>query len=167
MAETEIVIREVRTVPTQSGNTRYVLVDDDGREYSTFREEIGASLDGGEGRRARIRYHEQQRGRFTNVYLDAVELLGQDESRSADEVAWQTAVEAAPYLLRKGALERETSAEEVFEKLRPFKELVADDIESAGDEDEETGDESARSEGASPRESRCGWAADGRPPASG
>ena len=51
----------------------------------------------------------------------------------ADEVAWKTAIEAAPWLLGdapKGGID----TEEAFEKLRPFKELVAEDI--ADDEDE-------------------------------
>jgi hypothetical protein len=54
-----------------------------------------------EGRRARIEFHENQRGQYTNVYLDKVEPTGPaegkaDESPEADEVAWKTAIDAAP-----------------------------------------------------------------------
>jgi hypothetical protein len=42
-------------------------------------------------------------------------------------VAWKTAVDAAPWLLGSEP-ERAVPAKELFAKLRPFKELVADDI---------------------------------------
>jgi hypothetical protein len=111
---------------------RYVLRDGEGKEYTTFREEIARGAVASEGKRARIEFHEQQRGEFTNVYLDKVELLPDDEDAaagSADEVAWKTAIDAAPYLLPGDAVEREIPADELFEKLQPFKELVAEDIE--------------------------------------
>jgi hypothetical protein len=47
-------------------------------------------------------------------------------------VAWKTAVDAAPYLLEE-AVEEEVSPEELFAKLQPFKQLVAEDIESGND----------------------------------
>jgi hypothetical protein len=134
--EAEVRVREVKALRTQSGNTRFVLLDDGGREYTTFKEEIAASLPGLEGRRARIEYHEQRRGNFTNVYLDAVEPLEPAEAEKpegADEVAWKTAIDAAPYLLSEQAVEEEVPPEELFEKLQPFKELVAEDIENEGD----------------------------------
>ena len=122
-------VADVRRVPTSGGNTRFVLVDSDGREYSTFREEIGTALEGGEGKRAHIRYHEQRRGRFTNVYLDDVRLLDNESpDASMEEEAWKTALDAAPYLLSGRAVDEETPAQEVFDKLKPFKDLVADDI---------------------------------------
>ena len=139
MPEAEVRIAEVKALKTKSGNTRFVLVDDGGTEYSTFREQIAAKLPGLEGRRARITYHEQERGGFTNVYLDAVEPLGEDRAREGeagadvDEVAWKTAMDAAPYLLSSDAVEEEVPPEELFAKLQPFKELVAEDIE--GDEE--------------------------------
>ena len=37
-------------------------------------------------------------------------------------------------------MQREVPAEEVFERLQPFKELVAGDIETGGAEDEEEPD---------------------------
>jgi len=132
--ESEVRVSDVKAFKTRSGNTRFVLVDDQGNEYSTFKEPIAAKLPGLEGRRARIKYHEQERDGFTNVYLDAVEPL--EDARDAaggqsdaDEVAWRTTVEAAPYLLGGDAVEREIAPDELFEKLQPFKELVADDIE--------------------------------------
>jgi hypothetical protein len=41
MAETrEVRVQEVKAFKTSSGNTRFVLVDDEGNEYTTFREGI-------------------------------------------------------------------------------------------------------------------------------
>jgi hypothetical protein len=138
--EAEVKVTEVKALKTRSGNTRFVLVDDAGNEYSTFKEAVASSLPGLEGRRARITFHEQERQGFTNVYLDKVEPLDDEEAggvETADEVAWKTAIEAAPFLLSGDAVEREVPAEEVFERLQPFKELVAEDIESGGADDEE------------------------------
>jgi len=133
MPDAEVRVSEVKAFKTRSGNTRFVLVDDQGNEYSTFKEPIAAKLPGLEGRRARISFHEQQRDGFTNVYLDAVEPLEDTPApggaADADEVAWRTTIDAAPYLLGGDAVEREIPPEELFEKLQPFKELVADDIE--------------------------------------
>ena len=137
--EKTVRVSEVRTFQTKSGNTRFVLRDEDGNEFTTFREEIGRAAFGAQGGRARIEYHEAQRDGFRNVYLDAVEPLeaeavdGDDES--ADEVAWKTAVESAPWLLGSTPPEREVPAEELFEKLQPFKQLVADDIKDGETED--------------------------------
>jgi hypothetical protein len=131
VAEKLVDVAEVKGFQTKSGNVRYVLRDADGNEYTTFREEIARSALAAEGKRARIEFHEQQRGGFTNVYLDKVEALEEEEgaAESADEVAWKTAIEAAPYLLPGDAVDREIPADELFEKLQPFKELVAEDIE--------------------------------------
>jgi hypothetical protein len=137
MPEEEIVVRDVKALKTRGGNTRFVLTDDQGREFSTFKEEIARSLPGLEGKHARIRFHEQVRGEYTNVYLDAIEPLAEDAPATgtdADEAAWRTAVEAAPYLLSAEEVEREVPPEELFERLRPFKELVAEDIEGDGPE---------------------------------
>jgi hypothetical protein len=133
MPEEEVLVRDVKALQTRGGNTRFVLVDDSGREFSTFKEQIAAGLPELKGRRARIRFHEVQRGEYTNVYLDGVEPLEEAHDGGAgdpDEVAWRTAVDAAPYLLSSSEVEREVPAEELFERLKPFKELVADDIEA-------------------------------------
>jgi hypothetical protein len=130
--EKVVRVAEVNAFKTKSGNTRFVLADEEGNEYTTFREAIARNALEAEGKRARIEYHEQERNGFTNVYLDKVELLP-DEQRDAqdeagdpiDEAAWRTAVEAAPYLLGS---KRKVDPEELFEDLKPFKELVADDI---------------------------------------
>jgi hypothetical protein len=132
--EKTVEVREVREFPTQSGNTRWVLRDAEGGEYTTFRPEIGRRAREAEGRRARIEFHEQEKGGFRNVYLDDVEPLtaapdGADESREADEVAWKTAIDAAPWLLGGATPEAEVPADELFEKLKPFKDLVEHDIE--------------------------------------
>jgi len=129
-----VTVAEVKAFKSQSGNTRYVLVDGDGREFSTFREEIARSAVAAEGHRARIEFHEQQRGRFTNVYLDAVEVLdegdGTHEAASGEpveEVAWKSAIDAAPWLLG-GEPKEPVPPDELFERLQPFKERVAEDI---------------------------------------
>ena len=111
-----------------------MLFDDSGREFTTFKEPIARQAVAAEGRRAKITYHEQQRGQFTNVYLDAVETLPGDEPEDAEaeertnEIAWRTAIEAAPYILGGDAVEREVPPEEFFEKVKPLKDLVAEDI---------------------------------------
>lgn len=131
MADAVVTVAEVKALKTQSGNTRFVLRDDEGREYTTFREQIARDAVAAEGRRARITFHEQQRGGFTNVYLDAVEPLPEPEeagtSEAVEEVAWKTAIDAAPWLLG-GEPEEAVAPEELFERLQPFKERVADDI---------------------------------------
>lgn len=131
MADAVVTVAEVKALQTQSGNTRFVLRDDEGREYTTFREQIARDAVAAEGRRARITFHEQQRGGFTNVYLDAVEPLPEPEeagtSEAVEEVAWKTAIDAAPWLLG-GEPEEAVAPEELFERLQPFKERVADDI---------------------------------------
>ncbi|HEY5659196.1 MAG TPA: hypothetical protein VIR59_00300 [Gaiellaceae bacterium] len=133
MAEAEVRVSEVNAFKTRSGNTRFVLVDEQGKEYSTFKEQIAAKLPGLEGKRARITYHEQERGGFTNVYLDAVVPVEEERTDAeVDEAAWRTAMEAAPYLLSPDA--RDVPPRELFEKLQPFKELVAEDIEQGDDE---------------------------------
>jgi hypothetical protein len=135
MAEAVVDVAEVKAFQTKSGNVRYVLRDKEGNEYTTFREEIARDALGAEGKRARIEFHEQQRDGFRNVYLDKVEPLPDGDETAgahADEVAWKTAIEAAPYLLPGNAVEREIPPDELFAKLQPFKERVAEDIE-AGD----------------------------------
>ena len=134
MAETrEVRVQEVKAFKTASGNTRYVLVDDDGAEYTTFREGIARSAVAAEGRRARIRFHEQERNGFTNVYLDGVELLDDEEEptmdeREVEEAAWDAAIEAAPWLIGSDGSKKKVGADELFETLKPFKDRVADDI---------------------------------------
>ena len=141
MPEEEVLVREVQAKRTQSGNTRYVLVDDTGREYTTFKEPIAKAALAAEGRRARIAWHEQERNGFTNVYLDRVEPLEPAEDEGAgdpvDEVAWSTTIDAAPWLLGTTTPKSPVPPEELFERLQPFKELVADDIRE-GEQDEES-----------------------------
>ena len=136
--ETTVRVAEVRTFQTRSGNTRFVLRDETGKEYTTFREEIGRTALEARGREARIAYHEEQRGGYENVYLDAVEPLpaaeAEEDDATVDEVAWKTAVDSAPWLLGSTPPKREVPPEELFEKLQPFKELVAEDIRD-GDEE--------------------------------
>jgi hypothetical protein len=139
MAEAVVTVAEVKAFKTQSGNTRFGLRDDEGREFTTFREQITRDALAAEGRRARITFHEQQRGNFTNVYLDAVEPLEAehegDSSEAVEEVAWKTAVDAAPWLLG-GEPEEPVPPDELYERLQPFKERVADDIRGEAPDEE-------------------------------
>ena len=134
--EKEVRVAGVDAYKTKSGNTRFVLRDDEGNEYTTFKEEIGRQAVAAEGKRARIEYHEQQRGQFTNVYLDKVEPSeGEDvDGEGAKEAGWEAAVEAAGWLLGTSEPKDAIPADELFEKLKPFQEKVSDDIRRNGEE---------------------------------
>jgi hypothetical protein len=139
--EKEVRVAQVQAFQTRSGNTRYVLRDEDGNEYTTFKEDIARQALAAEGRRARIEYHQQQKDGFTNVYLDRVEPLEEEpardeEGRSPDEAAWDAAVEAAPWLLGTSEPKRAVPPDRLFEKLKPFQERVAEDIRDGDEEDE-------------------------------
>jgi hypothetical protein len=129
--DADVTIASVETNQTRSGNTRWTVKDDSGREYTTFRPAIGQAAERAEGSRARISFHEEERKGFRNVYLDGVEPApGTPPAGTTDsdpeEAAWRTAVEAAPYLL--GEDKGEVPPDEAFEKLKPFKDLVSEDI---------------------------------------
>jgi hypothetical protein len=137
--EAVVTLEEVRTFETRGGNVRYVVKDSQGNEYTTFREAIGDAAKRLEGARVHIEYHENQRGQYTNVYLDKVEPAPEeapadDAGTDPDEAAWRTAVEAAPWLVGESEPHEEVPAEDLYDKLRPFKERVAEDIR--GDEEE-------------------------------
>jgi hypothetical protein len=135
--EAEVSLEEVRTFETSGGNLRYVVRDKDGNEYTTFREAIGERAKQLTGRRVRIQYHENQRGRYTNVYLDKVEpapSAESDQNTDAQEAAWRTAVEAAPWLVGESEPHEEVPPDELYAKLKPFQEQVATDIQN--DEDD-------------------------------
>jgi hypothetical protein len=132
--EKVVTIEDVRTFETRSGSVRYVVRDGDGDEYTTFRERIGEAAKALEGRRVRVEYHEEQRGQYTNVYLDKVEPAPASEGPAsgetdASEAAWRTAVDAAPWLVGESEPHEEVPPDELYEKLKPFKERVARDIE--------------------------------------
>jgi hypothetical protein len=133
--EAVVTIRDIRTFETSGGNVRYVVRDEDGNEYTTFREAIGEAATQFEGKRARVEYHENQRGRYTNVYLDKIEAApeGPGGDTDPDEAAWRTAVEAAPWLVGESEPHEEVPPEELYEKLRPFKDKVAEDIKESED----------------------------------
>jgi hypothetical protein len=135
--EVEVKVDRVEVKETRSGNRRFVLRDSEGREFTTFRPRIGEEAKQHEGRRARITFHEEERNGFTNTYLDGIEPVDGDghadeSDQDAEEAAWQTAVEAAPWLIGK----REVPPEELFDKLKPFQERVAADIRDDDDEHE-------------------------------
>ena len=138
--ETETQIESVEKSETRGGNVRWVVRDAEGREYTTFRPRIGEEAERFRGKRATLEYHEQERNGFHNVYLDAVR--GAPEPPAAggdsdpDEVAWNTAVEAAPWLLGTSEPKEELAPDELYEKLEPFKRRVSEDIRSHGDDDD-------------------------------
>jgi hypothetical protein len=130
-------IDSIRRFQTKGGNIRYVVRDVEGREYTTFREAIGARASELEGQAVRIEYHEQQRGNYTNVYLDKVEQAppaaadGEPGDTDAEEAAWRTAVEAAPWLVGEPNPKAKTGSEQLYETLKPFKDQVAKDIKKS------------------------------------
>jgi hypothetical protein len=141
--ETQTTIAAVERSETRNGNTRFVIRDADGREYTTFRPSIGEQAERSQGKRATLEYHEQERNGFLNVYLDAVKPAPEPEPAAAaaqndsdpDEVAWNTAVEAAPWLLGSSEPEEALEPDELYEKLAPFKERVAEDIRDGGEDE--------------------------------
>ena len=137
--ETETQIESVQRSETRNGNTRWVVRDADGREYTTFRPQIGEQAERFEGKRATLEFHEQERNGFQNVYLDAVKAAAEPEASGGDsdpdEVAWNTAVEAAPWLLGSSEPQEELEPDELYEKLEPFKRRVAEDIRHGGEEE--------------------------------
>jgi hypothetical protein len=139
--EAVVTLDDVRTFETRGGNVRYVVRDTDGKEYTTFREGIGKRAQELQGKRVRIEYHEEQRGEYTNVYLDKVEPApggaeaGEGEDTDPEEAAWRTAVDAAPWLVGESEPHEEVPPDELYEKLKPFKDKVAEDIK--GDEEKD------------------------------
>jgi hypothetical protein len=128
-----VKIAEVDPVKTRSGTIRFVVKDTDGNEYTTFRESIGERAQQFVGHRVRIEYHEQQREQYTNVYLDKVEPApdapGTDgDDSDPEEAAWRTAVDAAPWLVGESDPDEAVPPDELYDKLKPFKERVAEDI---------------------------------------
>jgi hypothetical protein len=126
-------VRSVRELKARDGNIRFVTRDEEGEEYSTSDEAIGSRAKELEGRLARIEYHEALRDGSQNVYLDGIEPVdnaGEAEfgDREAEEAAWKIAVAAAPYLI--GERKRALKPEDLFARLKLFKDLVADDIPS-------------------------------------
>lgn len=129
--QTVVTLAEVQAIDTRRGNVRYVSKDTDGNEYTTFREEIGERARQLSGTRVRLEYHEERRGQYNNVYLDKIEPAGpaggSDTDTDPQEAAWQTAVAAAPWLV--GQPGSTVPPRKLYEKLKPFEERVAADIE--------------------------------------
>jgi hypothetical protein len=141
--EAQTRIESVERAQTSGGNTRWVVRDAEGREYTTFRPRIGEEAERRRGKRATLEYHEQERNGFQNVYLDAVRPAPEPAAESGgggdsdpDEVAWNTAVEAAPWLLGSSEPNEELAPDELYEKLEPFKRRVAEDIRHPDGDDE-------------------------------
>src|SRR3954468_19412111 len=98
--ETVSTVESVEEAQTRSGNTRYVVRDSDGNEYTTFRPQIGQEAAKHQGKRARIAYHEEERNGFHNVYLDRIE-RGQGWRRAARRLRGRGGVEGRD---RRGAV---------------------------------------------------------------
>ena len=121
------------TFETSRGNTRYVVRDGDGNEYTTFREAIGNKAQQLQGRRVRIEYHENQKGQYTNVYLDKVEPLTPTPSVVRAPTPTRTRPPGGPRSRRRPGWSANRSRgsrsrRQLYEKLKPFKEQVAEDI---------------------------------------
>jgi hypothetical protein len=138
-----VTLAEVRAIDTRRGSVRYVSKDTDGNEYTTFREDIGERAKQLQGRQVRLEYHQEQRGQYTNVYLDKIDPAEPASAAGPDtdpqQAAWQTAVAAAPWLV--GEPSAAVPPEQLYEKLKPFEERVATDIErdqhgSAGNQED-------------------------------
>jgi hypothetical protein len=129
--ETVVTLAEVQAIDTRRGNVRYVSRDTDGNEYTTFREDIGERAKQLQGKRVRLEYHEERRGQYRNVYLDKIEPAEPAAASHAEsdpqQAAWQTAVAAAPWLV--GQPGSAVPPRKLYEKLKPFEERVAADIE--------------------------------------
>jgi hypothetical protein len=143
--EAVVHIVDVERTETRNGNTRFTVRDADRHEYVTFRPAIGERAERCTGKLVHIEFHEEHRGQYQNVYLDAVapaadvdEAEGKkgeieaDAVADADIVAWETAAEAGALIVGDARV----SGEELFEALKPFKDRVADDIRHGGRLDE-------------------------------
>jgi hypothetical protein len=148
--EAVITLAAVRRFETRSGNVRYVIRDADGNEYTTFRTAIGDQAEGLQGQRARIEFHEEQRGQYTNVYLDKVEAAAQGDaaddvsSTDPEEAAWRTAVDAAPWLVGESDPHAKTEPGDLYETLKPFKDKVAADIKEGASTEESSSTEESQ-----------------------
>jgi hypothetical protein len=141
--ENQTRVESVERSETRGGNARWVLRDAEGREYTTFRPRIGEEAERYRGKRATLEFHEEDRNGFHNVYLDAIrpapeqpaEPTAGGNDSDPDEVAWSTAVEAAPWLLGTSEPKEELAPDELYEKLEPFKRRVSEDIRQGGGDD--------------------------------
>ncbi|MBX3155059.1 MAG: hypothetical protein KF773_03590 [Deltaproteobacteria bacterium] len=136
-----IRVEDVATRETRGGNLRYVLRDDQHREYTTFRTQIGEEARSLAGRQAEIEFHEEHRGDYTNVYLDAIEPVDAGDAGelagggaaapvAIRQAAWQVAAALAPWLPKGDVLARDDA--EAFERLRALVDRIADDIRYGG-----------------------------------
>lgn len=148
--EMTATLTEVREYEMRRGGTRYVARDDADREYTTFRDQIGKRAKELQGTRVTITFHEEERGQYKNVYLDGIEPAPEPAAPAAadggpdtdpQEAAWRTAVEAAPWLV--GEPGHTVEPDELYDKLKPFEERVAQDIREtrAAEDDEDNASE--------------------------
>ena len=131
MADAVVTVAEVNAFMTQSGNRRFVLRDEKGASTRRSMRRSRARRSPPRGAaRASTSTSSSAAGSRTST-LDRVQPLderaGEASSEAVEEVAWKTAVDAAPWLLG-GEPEERVPPEELFELLQPLKERVADDI---------------------------------------
>ena len=130
-------VAKSRAFQTKSGNTRFVRASTTpATECSTFTRGDRRDVLRGRGpARTHAASTSEQRNGFTNVYLDAVEpsaRSGDGEAEHADEVAVdRRGDDDGAYLLPPRPSSSRFRRRSFFEKLQPFKELVAEDIEVA------------------------------------
>ena len=119
--EIETKVESVEQSQTRGGNTRYTVRDAEGREFATFARDrrAGDTLLRGPPRPDRV-----PRGRPQRLpqRVSGRDLSGErarprapEPRTDPDEVAWSTAVEAAPWVLGSNEPEREVAPEELFE----------------------------------------------------
>ena len=129
--EAEVKIDDVRTFETSGGNMRYVMRDADGKEYTTFREAIGEAAKRPRAAGPDRVPREPARAVHERLPRQGRAAAGRGAGAAdtdPDEAAWRTAVEAAPWLVGESEPHEEVPPEELYEKLRPFKDKVAEDI---------------------------------------
>lgn len=81
------------------------------------------------GRRAALAPGCRTRAGYRNVYLGRIEPAARDAGDTdPEESAWRTAVESAPWLVGSGEPEGEVRPDELFDRLKPFKDRVSEDI---------------------------------------
>ena len=121
---------------------RYVIRDSDGNEYTTFREAIGEGLSSSKARGRESNITRRNGGNTRTSISTRSSRPGRAirlESTDPEEAAWRTAVDAAPWLVGESEPHEEVPPDELYDKLKPFKERVAEDIKEHDDATEDSG----------------------------
>ena len=110
--EADVRIDKVDAVQTRGGNTRYVIRDDQGREYTTFRPDHRDARQRNSRAGARTSSFTRTSATVSRTSIStgsprAAESSAPLTATDPDESAWSTAVEAAPWVLGSREPERE------------------------------------------------------------